>query len=224
MILSIAFLLLISLLLTTAIAAGGKYFSHMMGNSEWLFQILNNVLSFGLITLLFAMMFKFVPDAKIAWKDVWVGAIFTAILFTVGKFGLGLYLGKSSVVSTYKAAGALLVLLLWVYYTAQIVFFGAELTQGYAHIKGRDVQPSAHAEVDAEKACQTEAAATYRDKNKSKHKPAASPRPALTMANALGAAPGSVSSRGHSKKTWGGILLLLLVLIPFEKKFLSAKT
>src|SRR5262252_7357627 len=98
------------------------------------------------------MMFKYVPDVEVSWRDVWFGAIFTAALFTVGKFGLGMYLGKSSVVSTYKAAGALLIVLLWVYYSAQIVFFGAELTQAYANMHGRAVRPSPHAEPDEVKA------------------------------------------------------------------------
>jgi membrane protein len=98
-----------------------------------------------LITLLFAMIFKFLPDAKIAWHDVWIGAFITAALFTAGKFALGLYLGKSGVGSSYGAAGSLIVLLLWVYYSSQILFFGAEFTQVYANRFGSHVTPADNA-------------------------------------------------------------------------------
>jgi hypothetical protein len=97
---------------------------------ETLAQILNFVLSLALITVLFAMIFKFLPDAKVAWHDVWIGAFITAMLFIVGKFALGLYLGKSAVGSSYGAAGSLIVLLLWVYYSSQILFFGAGVHPG----------------------------------------------------------------------------------------------
>ena len=132
-ILVVGFLLLVSLLLTAAVALVSQWFGGMFPGMETLAQILNFVLSLALITLLFAMIFKFLPDAKIAWHDVWVGAFITALLFTVGKFALGLYLGKSGVDSSYGAAGSLIVLLLWVYYSSQILFFGAEFTQVYAN-------------------------------------------------------------------------------------------
>jgi membrane protein len=103
------------------------------------------VLSLGMITLLFAMIFKFLPDAKIAWRDVWIGAFLTALLFTIGKFALGIYLGKSGVASSYGAAGSLIVLLLWVYYSSQILFFGAEFTQVYANRFGSRVAPADNA-------------------------------------------------------------------------------
>src|SRR6185369_11315591 len=94
------------------------------------------VVSFGVITVLFAAMFRFLPDLKIEWRDVWFGAAFTALLFVLGKFALGLYLGKSAVGSSYGAAGSLVLVLLWVYYAAQIVLFGAEFTQVYARTHG----------------------------------------------------------------------------------------
>lgn len=99
----------------------------------------------AVITLLFAMIFKFLPEPKIAWRDVWIGALITAALFTAGKFALGLYLGKSGVASSYGAAGSLIVLLLWVYYSAQILFFGAEFTQVYANRFGSHVRPTDNA-------------------------------------------------------------------------------
>jgi membrane protein len=98
--------------------------------------ILDLVSSFGVITLLFALIYKFLPDVEIAWGDVWIGAAVTSLLFTIGKFLIGLYLGNSSVASVYGAAGSLAVLLIWIYYSAQILFFGAEFTQVYAKRRG----------------------------------------------------------------------------------------
>ena len=110
-----------------------------------LIEGLTFLVSFGIITLLFAMIFKVLPDVKIAWRDVWVGAVVTALLFTIGKFLIGLYLAKSSVASTYGAAGSLVVLLLWIYYSSQILFLGAEFTQVYATRYGSQIKPSKHA-------------------------------------------------------------------------------
>ena len=144
-ILVIGFLLLVSLLLTAGIALLAQWFGGMFPGMEALAQVLNFVLSLALVTLLFAMIFKFLPDAKIAWHDVWIGAFITALLFTVGKFALGLYLGKSGVGSSYGAAGSLIILLLWVYYSSQILFFGAEFTQVYANRFGARVAPAENA-------------------------------------------------------------------------------
>jgi len=141
----VGFLLLVSLLLTAGIALVADLAGGLMPASETLAQLLNFVLSLAIITLLFAMIFKFLPDAKIAWRDVWIGAFLTALLFTVGRFALGLYLGKSSVASSYGAAGSLIVLLLWVYYSSQILFFGAEFTQVYANRFGSCVAPADNA-------------------------------------------------------------------------------
>ncbi|HEY6676864.1 MAG TPA: YihY/virulence factor BrkB family protein [Terrimicrobium sp.] len=144
-ILVVGFLLLVSLLLTAAIAFVGKQFGAMVPGMEALIQLLNAILSLAVITLLFAMMFKILPDANIAWRDVWIGAFITALLFTIGKFALGFYLGRSGVASSYGAAGSLIVLLLWVYYSSQIVFFGAEFAQVYANRFGSHVTPSSNA-------------------------------------------------------------------------------
>jgi membrane protein len=230
MILAIGFLLLSSLLLSAGLAAMGKFFIGMLGDMTPVMHALNFVVSFGLITVLFACMFKYVPDAKIGWRDVWFGAFVTSILFTVGKFGLGMYLGKSSIVSTYAAAGGLLIVVLWVYYTSQIVFFGAELTQAYATAMGREVQPSRHAQWDEEKVCAKEQAVKKREEKKIATGKAF-PEPAYMMqtgamtAAAAGSAPGAVKGRkGVGGKAFGGIVLLLLALLPFEKKiFKSSK-
>ena len=144
-ILIVGFLLLISLILTAIIAFIGQWFGGFVPGVETLIQILNTIFSLAIITLLFAMIFKFLPDVKIAWRDVWIGALITAGLFTAGKEILGLYLGKSGVASSYGAAGSLIVLLLWVYYSAQIVFFGAEFTKAYANQFGSRVTPAEHA-------------------------------------------------------------------------------
>jgi membrane protein len=129
-VLSLGFLLLISLLLTTALAVGGKYFAPYV--SEAAMHALGSLVSFGMITLLFAMMFKWLPDTHVAWRDVWLGAAVTAVLFEIGKFLIGLYIGKQGLESTYGAAASLVVLLIWVYYSSQLVLMGAELTRVYA--------------------------------------------------------------------------------------------
>ena len=157
-ILAVGFLLLVSLILTAAIAFVGQWVGDIIPGIETLIQTLNAVLSLAVITLLFAMIFKFLPDARIAWHDVWIGALITAALFTVGKFALGLYLGKSGVASSYGAAGSLIVLLIWVYYSAQILLFGAEFTQVYANRSGSHVAPSSNAVAVPKPATDTPAA------------------------------------------------------------------
>ncbi|MDQ6620568.1 MAG: YihY/virulence factor BrkB family protein [Pseudomonadota bacterium] len=136
MILAIGFLLLISLAASAALAAMGKWWSPLFGGSEVLLQIANLVFSFIVITVLFALIYKFLPRVRIAWHDVWIGAAVTALLFTIGKTLIGLYIGKSGVASGFGAAGSLVVLLVWVYYSAQIFLLGAEFTWVYAYEHG----------------------------------------------------------------------------------------
>ena len=145
MVLGVAFLLLVSLVLSAALTAVGRFFEHTLPGGEAVWQVVNTVISFGVITALFALIFKVVPDVKITWRDVWMGAAFTALLFTIGKFALGMYLGRASVASPYGAAGSIIVLVIWVYYAAQILFMGAEFTQVYARAHGSQIQPSDHA-------------------------------------------------------------------------------
>jgi len=140
-VLGVGFLLLVSLVISAGLAALGTYIE-AIGLPAIIFQVLNFVISFGVVTLLFAAIYKVLPDVEIQWRDVWIGAAFTALLFTIGKFALGQYLGRSAVASTYGAAGSLAVLLLWIYYSAQILFFGAEFTQVYANKYGSHVVPS----------------------------------------------------------------------------------
>lgn len=145
MVLVIAFLLLVSLVVSTVLAIFSNYMNGLFPALQAVWSVVNFVISFGVITFLFAMIFKFLPDAKIAWSDVTLGAAITALLFTIGKSLIGLYLGNSSFSSTYGAAGSLVVILAWVYYSAQILFFGAEFTQVYARRYGSRIVPSEHA-------------------------------------------------------------------------------
>lgn len=135
MVLGIGFLLLVTLLFDAAISAMGDYAGQFVGG-EPLMQALQFVVSFALITVLFAAIFRILPDLDVQWSDVWVGAGLTALLFVLGKFALGLYLGKAAIGSSYGAAGSLVVLLVWVYWSAQILFLGAEFTQVYTRRYG----------------------------------------------------------------------------------------
>jgi membrane protein len=141
MILGIGFLLLVSLVISAALSAVQETVGNAIPLSEILLQILNLIISIGVITVLFAFIFKFLPDAEIAWRDVWLGAFVTALLFSLGKFLIGLYLGNSTVGSSFGAAGSLVLLLLWIYYSAQILLFGAEFTQVYANRFGSRIVP-----------------------------------------------------------------------------------
>lgn len=128
MVMGLGFMLLISMILSAALAALGKWWGSMLGDWTIVLEILNLAVSFGVITTLFAMIYKFMPRATIAWRNVWFGAVITALLFTVGKFLIGLYLGKTNMASGFGAAGSLVVLLAWIYYSAQIFLLGAEFT------------------------------------------------------------------------------------------------
>ncbi|MBK9715906.1 MAG: YihY/virulence factor BrkB family protein [Kouleothrix sp.] len=142
MILGIGFLLLVSLIISAALGSLGNLVAGQQFGESIVWKIVNFVVSFGVITLLFAMIYKFLPDVKVAWSDVWIGAAVTALLFTIGKAVLSWYLTGPGATTTYGAAGAFVALLLWVYYSAQILFFGAEFTQVYARAYGSKIQPS----------------------------------------------------------------------------------
>ncbi len=132
MILGIAFLLIVSLVLSAATAALGKWWSGAFGSWEVLAQAVNLLVGYGVTTVAFAMIYKIMPRVKIRWHDVWLGAAVTALLFTVGRFLIGLYIGKSGIASGFGAAGSLVVIFVWVYYSAQIFLLGAEFTWVYA--------------------------------------------------------------------------------------------
>jgi membrane protein len=123
----------------------GDYLSGITPGVSVLLRIGNFLLSLAVITVLFAAIFMYLPDARIRWKDVWVGALFTAVLFSIGRYLIGLYMGQTTLASTYGAAGSLVILLLWVFYSAQIVLFGAEFTHAYARHFGTEIRPGKHA-------------------------------------------------------------------------------
>jgi membrane protein len=146
LIVGIGFLLLVSLVLSAGLSALDKFMVVLVPAHETVWQGINFVVSFGVITLLFAVIFKVLPDVKIAWRDVWIGATITALLFNVGKHLFGLYLGRSGVASVFGAAGSLVIVLLWVYYSAQILFFGAKFTKVYSNRYGSHLEPVPGAE------------------------------------------------------------------------------
>lgn len=141
MVLGTGFLLLVSMALTTFLTAMSNSLGNKLPISEPLVHGLNFIVSFGIITLLFAMIFKYLPDVRVPFRKVWVGAIGTAFLFTLGKYALALYLGRASTTSSYGAAGSVIVLLMWIYYASVILFLGAEFTQVYAKLTGAKVAP-----------------------------------------------------------------------------------
>ena len=143
MVLGMGFLLLVSLVLSAGITATTDSLERVVPVPGFVWQVLSQTISFGVVTVLFAMIFKVLPDIAIEWRDVWIGAALTAALFTLGQFLLGLYIGRRDAASTYGAAGALVLVLTWVYYSSAILLFGAEFTQVYARFRGRDLSARA---------------------------------------------------------------------------------
>jgi membrane protein len=147
LVVAVGFLLLVSLLVSAALAALDRYMGNAFPALAAIWQAANVLVSFGVITLLFALVYKVLPDVDLRWRDVWIGGLVTAGLFSIGKFLIGLYLGRSTLASSYGAAGSVIVLLLWVYYSAQVVLLGAEFTRCYVEkFGGRP--PSPHATED----------------------------------------------------------------------------
>ncbi len=149
MVLGVGFLLLVSLIVTAALAAFDSFLESTMPGAGVVLKIIHFTVSLGLIAFMFAAIYRFVPDARISWKDVVIGALMTAVLFNIGKSLIGLYLGRGSVTSVYGAAGSLVTLLLWIYYSSLIFFFGAELTQVYATRLGSGLTPAQNAQPAA---------------------------------------------------------------------------
>lgn len=145
MVMGVAFLFVVSLVVSAMLSFVSTYVLKFPGEMMLLSNLMNVVVSLAVFTGIFAALFKILPDVVIGWRDVWYGALMTAILFTLGKAGIGLYLGQSSMASSYGVAGSLVVLLVWVYYSAQIVFFGAEFTQVYANRYGKKIVPTDNA-------------------------------------------------------------------------------
>ncbi|MDF3028342.1 MAG: ribonuclease [Fluviicola sp.] len=148
LVLSLGFLMLASLVLTAALEAlGGLIKNQLPDFIPFLLKILNFLLSFGVITVLFALIFKVLPDAKIRLRDVWIGAMTTTLLFILGKFGLGIYFAKANPESAYGAAGSVVLIMLWVSYSCMILFFGAEFTKQYATFHGHKLEPTAESRI-----------------------------------------------------------------------------
>jgi membrane protein len=146
MVLGIGFLLLVSLAVSALVTGFTHFVGGLLGATAWVAHGVDLVLSLGFVTALFGMIYKILPDAKIEWRDVWVGAALTSLLFSIGKILIGIYLGTSGVTSPYGAAGSLITILLWVYYSSLIFFLGAEFTQVYATRYGSGIVPSEHAQ------------------------------------------------------------------------------
>ena len=148
MILGIGFVLMVSLVVSAALSALGHWWAPLFGAWEVTLQAVNLLVSFGLVTLIFAMIYKIMPRVKVEWRDVWIGAAVTSLLFSIGKLLIGLYIGKSGITSGFGAAGSLAVVLVWVYYSAQIFLLGAEFTWVYAHSHGsRRGEPTLEPEI-----------------------------------------------------------------------------
>jgi membrane protein len=145
MILGIGFLLLVSLVMTTALSATVAYFQNLLPGIDGIWQLVSFFVSFAVTTILFGLIFKVLPDVKIAWSDVLIGASITSLLFSIGRYLLGFYLARATFNSTYGAAGSIVVILFWVNYAAQILFFGAEFTQVYARRYGTQIVPDKNA-------------------------------------------------------------------------------
>ena len=146
MVLAIGFLLLVSLVVTAVLSSFTAMISSFLGDATFVAHAIDILVSFGFVTLLFALIYKYVPDVEIQWRDVWVGAALTSILFTIGKYLIGLYIGTSGVSSTFGAAGSLITILVWVYYSSLIFFLGAEFTRVYATQYGSGVAPAENAQ------------------------------------------------------------------------------
>ncbi|MCW5798641.1 MAG: YihY/virulence factor BrkB family protein [Nitrospira sp.] len=204
-VLGTGFLLLVSLILSAALAAFGKWYGGWLPAPEIVLQLLELVISLLVIAGLFALMFKVLPDARIAWNDVWVGALLTALLFTIGKFAIGLYLGKTDVGSAYGSAGSLVIMLVWIYYSAQIVLFGAEFTQVYANEMGSRIVPTANA-VPADQA-----------RAGSKQSASTQPRRQPTTGHS-GLAAASQHQQAERLPWWGTVLLLWVAVTRFPRR------
>ena len=145
MVLGLTFLMLISVVINTAISVVGGYFTNLIGGGGFITPVVEYAFSIVLITVIFAAIFKVLPDVQLKWRDVWVGALFTAVLFIIGQILISLYLSRQATSSIYGAAGSLIILLLWIYYSSQILFIGAEFTKVYASFRGTKVAPTENA-------------------------------------------------------------------------------
>ena len=187
MVLGLGFLLLISMVVTTAAEAVTAQAGQFLPVPDVVVSILSVVVAFVVVTIFFASVYKVLPDVRVAWRDVWMGGIFAALLFTVGKYLLSLYLGKQASSSTYGAASAFVVILLWVYYSSIILFLGAEFAQVYAHYRGAKLAPTKYAmKVTEEERARQGMPTPERATPKPQPRPAPTPQPAGRLRPAMG--------------------------------------
>lgn len=156
LIIGIGFLLLVSLALSALLSVVYDFVNQHFGETAWLSWIISNAINIGAVVLLFAVIFKVLPDANLKWRDVWVGSFFTALLFLLGKFLINIYLSQSSTLSVYGAAGAVVLIILWIYYSSAILYFGAEFTKVYANKYGNKIRPNQYAVFVEKKEIQTD--------------------------------------------------------------------
>ena len=175
MVLVIGFLLMVTLVMSAALSALGHYLADILPMPAAVMQLINFALSFGVTALLFTLIYKVLPDVTVRWRDVWIGGLVTALLFSIGRYLIGLYLGRGSVSSAYGAAGSLVIILLWIYYSAQILFFGAEFTKVFANRFGSHIKPSPHAEPVSEEARRAQGLAKPASENPVKGRGKAAP-------------------------------------------------
>lgn len=165
---SLGFLLMVTLGVSTALAALGSYFQTLAPGMEFVLHLVNFIVAVVVTTVLFGAIFKYLPDVVISWREVWIGALVTAVLFNLGQLGLGVYLGNSSTASDYGAAGSFMVLILWLYYSTVILFYGAEWAQVRARLTGSELKPAEHANrlvVETRSANDPEASAKVANKS-----------------------------------------------------------
>ncbi len=211
MVLVTGLLLLVSLMFSTALSAASRFLGEEAQSHAWLWQTLNLAVSFGVTILLFAMIFKVLPDAKVRWRDVWIGATATAALFSLGRFLIGWYLGQAATESTYGAAGSLVALLIWIYYSTQILFLGAEFTQVYAKAYGARIEPGENA------VRVTEAERVQQGMANQKTVTAASVNPAAPLPARLGSA---LWPTPQARVPIGGVIMAFMagVLLAWQRK------
>jgi hypothetical protein len=208
LVLGVAFLLLVSLVINTVLSTLSK---HLMPSQSILWQSVNFIVSLAIITCLFALIFKYLPDAVVRWKYVWIGAVVTSVLFTIGKWGLGIYLAHGTTASVFGAMGSLVALLIWVYYSSQIFFFGGELIQVYAAHEGHPIRPD-------EKAMSLQEAGHAEEQ-----KPQETWYPAVPARRELAVAPAyATASNGNGGGSAGSKLLMLAAGVAVGKFLLSS--
>jgi membrane protein len=210
-VLAVGFLLIVSLVISAALAALGEIWGSRLANFETVLKILDVVVSLGVLTVLFAILFRRLPDIRIPWRDVWLGAGVTSLLFTIGKVAIGLYLGRSAVGTSYGAAGPLVILLLWIYYSSLIFFFGAEFTQVYSRAYGSRIGKPAEAlgEHPAREAARAKVVSGDGPAKPAARTAAAAPMPvprADLARERLRVALSDGPPKGRSSRDWGPIV------------------